>query len=214
MSGNSGCLGQQVEWHPVTGYLFKVDPTGSAVKKMISSIANTGYARWRPSPSLIRDPKSQAEGPNIIYEVRLTASTAQSERGPSAWAHPLEEEAIDYGVYGARHPQPGRALRSNVPRGWLRLRCRPCDADARCVGPSRCSVRTCPESCWSALAPRSVLPSRPYAGAGHCRTSRCNSDRGTCRTARWRDPYRRTSGTADDAETDAGPQLRLRWSLR
>ena len=36
---------------------------------MISSIANTGYARWRLSPSSVRDPKSQAEGPNIIYEV-------------------------------------------------------------------------------------------------------------------------------------------------
>src|SRR6056297_238493 len=75
---------------------------------MISSIANTGYALWRPSPSLIRDPKSQAEGPNIIYEVRWLPPRLMSERGPSAWAHPLEEGAIgfaviDHGVYGARH---------------------------------------------------------------------------------------------------------------
>src|SRR6056297_1202920 len=75
---------------------------------MISSIANTGYALWRPSPSLIRDPKSQAEGPNIIYEVRWLPPRLMSEKGPSAWAHPLEEGAIgfavfDHGVYGARH---------------------------------------------------------------------------------------------------------------
>ena len=46
-----------------------VCPDGLCRQEMISSIANTRYARWRPSPSLIRDPKSQAEGPNIIYEV-------------------------------------------------------------------------------------------------------------------------------------------------
>src|SRR6056297_1944831 len=75
---------------------------------MVSSIANTGNARQRPSPSSIRDPKSPAEGPNIIYEVSKLPPRLMSERGPSAWAHPLEEGAIgfaviDHGVCGARH---------------------------------------------------------------------------------------------------------------
>src|SRR6056297_3251894 len=75
---------------------------------MISSIANTVYARWRPSPSLIRDPKSQAEGPNIIYEVSKLPPRLLSERGPSAWAHPFKEGAIRFtmvyhGVCCARH---------------------------------------------------------------------------------------------------------------
>lgn len=48
---------------------FDSCPSGFRRQEMISSIANTGYARRRPSPSSIRDPKSQAEGPNIIYEV-------------------------------------------------------------------------------------------------------------------------------------------------
>ena len=81
---------------------------GLCRQEMISSIANTGYALWRPSPSLIRDPKSQAESPNIIYEVSELPPRPLSERGPSAWAHPLEEGAIgfavfDHGVYCARH---------------------------------------------------------------------------------------------------------------
>ena len=55
--------------HPVLRMPCYVCPDGLCRQEMISSIANTGYARWRPSPSSIRDPKSQAEGPNIIYEV-------------------------------------------------------------------------------------------------------------------------------------------------
>lgn len=75
---------------------------------MISSIANTGYALRRPSPYSIRDPKSQAESPNIIYEVSELPLRLMSERGLSAWAHPLEEWAIgfavfDHGMHGARH---------------------------------------------------------------------------------------------------------------
>ena len=69
MSGTSGCLGQQVMGHPANRMPYNRCPDGFCRQEMISSIANTGYARWRPSPSLIRDPKSQAEGPNIIYEV-------------------------------------------------------------------------------------------------------------------------------------------------
>ncbi|TCT33051.1 hypothetical protein EDC90_103513 [Martelella mediterranea] len=108
MSRKSGCLGQQVIGHPVSRVPCQDCPDGLCRQEMISSIANTGSARWRPSPSLIRDPNSQAEGPNIIYEVRCLPPRLVSERGPSAWAHPLEEGAIgfavfNYGVYGARH---------------------------------------------------------------------------------------------------------------
>ena len=71
MLGKSGCLGQQVMGHPEHRLPCCVCPDGLCRQEMISSIANTGYARWRPSPSLIRDLKSQAEGPNIIYEGEL-----------------------------------------------------------------------------------------------------------------------------------------------
>ena len=44
----------------------------------------------------------------MIHEVASGASKARSERGPSAWAHPLEEGAIrfagfDHGVKSAAH---------------------------------------------------------------------------------------------------------------
>ena len=80
---------------------------------VVSSIAKTGSAWLPPSPSLRRDPKSQAEGPNFIYEVRNLPPKflnigGSTERGPSARAHPLEEGAIGFagfhdGVNGARH---------------------------------------------------------------------------------------------------------------
>lgn len=58
---------------------------------------------------------------NVVYELALRASTARSERDPSAWAHPFKEGApyseckhslieqwigfagFDHGVNGARH---------------------------------------------------------------------------------------------------------------
>ncbi len=47
-----------------------VCPDGLCHQEMISSIANTGYARWRLSPSLRRDHRvANTEGLNIIYEV-------------------------------------------------------------------------------------------------------------------------------------------------
>ena len=59
-----------------TGYLWDSCPGGLRRQEVVSSIANTGSAWLPPSPSLRRDPKSQAEGPNIIYEVASCASTA------------------------------------------------------------------------------------------------------------------------------------------
>jgi transposase InsO family protein len=59
-----------------TGYLRNSYPGGLRRQEVVSSIANTGSAWLPPSPSLRRDPKSQAEGPNIIYEVASCASTA------------------------------------------------------------------------------------------------------------------------------------------
>lgn len=59
-----------------TGYLWNSCPGGLRRQEVVSSIANTGSAWLPPSPSLRRDPKSQAEGPNIIYEVASCASTA------------------------------------------------------------------------------------------------------------------------------------------
>ncbi len=53
-----------------TGYLLNSCPGGLRRQEVVSAIANTGSAWLPPSPSLRRDPKSQAEGPNIIYEVR------------------------------------------------------------------------------------------------------------------------------------------------
>ena len=46
--------------------------------------------------------------PEHYLRGQRTASTAATERGPSAWAHPFEKGAIgfavfDHGVYGARH---------------------------------------------------------------------------------------------------------------
>lgn len=59
-----------------TGYLRNSCPGGLRRQEVVSAIANTGSDWLPPSPSLRRDPKSQAEGPNIIYEVALCASTA------------------------------------------------------------------------------------------------------------------------------------------
>ncbi len=53
-----------------TGCLEDGCPDGLRRQEVVSSIANTGSAWLPPSPSSRRDPKSQAEGPNIIYEVR------------------------------------------------------------------------------------------------------------------------------------------------
>ena len=58
------------------GYLWNSCPGGLRRQEVVSSIANTGSDWLPPSPSLRRDPKSQAEGPNIIYEVASCASTA------------------------------------------------------------------------------------------------------------------------------------------
>jgi hypothetical protein len=51
-----------------TGYRWKSCPGGLRRQEVVSSIANAGSAWLPPSPSLRRDPKSQAEGPNIIYK--------------------------------------------------------------------------------------------------------------------------------------------------
>ncbi|GGW45512.1 hypothetical protein GCM10011452_37050 [Gemmobacter lanyuensis] len=59
-----------------TGCLLNSCPGGLRRQEVVSSMANTGSAWLPPSPSLRRDPKSQAEGPNIIYEVASCASTA------------------------------------------------------------------------------------------------------------------------------------------
>jgi hypothetical protein len=53
----------------IDGYRLNNFPGGLRRQEVVSSIANTGSADEPPSPSLRRDPKSQAEGPNIIYEV-------------------------------------------------------------------------------------------------------------------------------------------------
>jgi transposase InsO family protein len=59
-------------------------PGGLRRQEAVSPIANTGYAlRW-PSPSLRRDPKSQAEDLNIIYEVSELPPRLLSDKGPSA----------------------------------------------------------------------------------------------------------------------------------
>jgi hypothetical protein len=57
-------------------YLWNSCPGGLRRQEVVSSIANTGSDWLPPSPSLRRGPKSQAEGPNIIYEVASCASTA------------------------------------------------------------------------------------------------------------------------------------------
>lgn len=59
-----------------TGCPWHSCPGGFRRQEVVSSIANTGSTSLPPSPSLRRDPKSQAEGPNIIYEVAFRASTA------------------------------------------------------------------------------------------------------------------------------------------
>ncbi len=177
--------------HPANRMPCNRCPDGLCRQEMISSMS---CHRVRAMAALtVLNTRSQipSRRPEHYLRGQRTASTAATERGPSAWAHPFEEGAIgcavfDDGVYGARHPLPGRALRSNVPRGWPLSPYRPCDADAHCVDPSRCSARTCPESCWSASVPRSDRPSRACGATGHCRTSRSGSGRGTCPTARWR----------------------------
>ncbi|MBG6177003.1 hypothetical protein IWQ55_004947 [Labrenzia sp. EL_208] len=93
--------------HPVTRIPYYVCPDGLCRQEMISPIANTKYACWRLSPSSIRDPKSQAESPNIIYEVSKLPPRLFRERSFRP-AHPLKEGTIgfamlDYVVYRARH---------------------------------------------------------------------------------------------------------------
>ena len=107
MSGTFGCLGQQVMGHPANRMHYNPCPDGLCRQEMISSIANTGYARWRPSPSLIRDPNPKQKARTLSTR-SADCLHGSSERGPSAWAHPLKEGAIgcavfDYGVYGSRH---------------------------------------------------------------------------------------------------------------
>ena len=58
------------------GCLKNSCPGGLRRQEVVSSIANTGSAKLPPSPSLRQDPKSQARGPNIIYDVASCASTA------------------------------------------------------------------------------------------------------------------------------------------
>ena len=72
----SAVLGVRSRGIRATGYLWNSRPGGLRRQEVVSSIANTGSDWLPPSPSLRRNPKSQAEGPNIIYEVASCASTA------------------------------------------------------------------------------------------------------------------------------------------
>ena len=68
---------------------------------MISSIANTGYAVSRPSPSLRRDSRSQAEDPNIIYEVGSRLHGSHRERS-FRLGRPFLERAIGLAAFDDR----------------------------------------------------------------------------------------------------------------
>ena len=72
-----------------TGHLEYGCPGGLRRQEIVSPIANTGYARRRPSPSLRRDPKSQAEGPNIIYEVAIMRLHGPLREGSFRLGSPL-----------------------------------------------------------------------------------------------------------------------------
>ena len=63
-------LGIRSQGIHANGYPKNSCPGGLRRQEVVSAIANTGSAWLPPSPSLRRDPRSQAEGPNIIYEVR------------------------------------------------------------------------------------------------------------------------------------------------
>ena len=73
---HNAVLGVRSRGIRATGCLSNGCPGGLRRQEVVSSIANTGSDWLPPSPSLRRDPKSQAEGPNIIYEVASCASTA------------------------------------------------------------------------------------------------------------------------------------------
>ena len=46
----------------------------------------------------------------------------------------------------AGHSLPDRVLRSNVPKGWRRLRYTPFGANVSCGGPWQCSAKLIPEA--------------------------------------------------------------------
>lgn len=74
-------------------------------QRTVSPITNTEYALSRLSPSLRRDPFCRrAEGLNIIYEVVAiaSASTALSEKGPSAVDRPLIKGTISFAAFDDR----------------------------------------------------------------------------------------------------------------
>lgn len=66
----NAALGVRSRGIRATGYLLDGCPGGLHRQEVVSPIANTGSVWLPPSPSSRRDPTSQAEGPNIIYEVR------------------------------------------------------------------------------------------------------------------------------------------------
>ena len=106
-----------------TGCPEDVCPSGFRRQEMVSPIANTGSAKLPPSPSLRRDPKSQADGggsgnsPGDCFpddtkhylRGRRWRLHGSIERGPSARARPL---ADDVGNAAGRQPRQGRQGRS------------------------------------------------------------------------------------------------------
>lgn len=64
------------------------------VREKVSSIANTGYAQWRPSPSSTRasDPGGRPE--HYLQGHRSDALTALADRGPSTWHPPFDEGPV------------------------------------------------------------------------------------------------------------------------
>jgi len=84
---------------------FDSCPSGFRRQEMISSIANTGYAVLRPSPSLRRDSKSQAKDPNIIYEVGSRLHGSHRERS-FRLGRPFKEGAIGLAAFDDRVRAP------------------------------------------------------------------------------------------------------------
>lgn len=64
------------------------------MREKVSSIANTGYAQWRPSPSSTRasDPGGRPE--HYLQGHRSDALTALADRGPSTWHPPFDEGPV------------------------------------------------------------------------------------------------------------------------